>query len=98
REASRINDMGFAAARPQPPRQPEPVTTGLKRHNQTLYGMASLCRLVTPAMQLPENARFVRLQLLQRRATDARHDSGDKPALQAHLDHRDQRAILVEGG
>jgi hypothetical protein len=50
---------------------------------------AGFRHLITPAMQQPENASFVRLQLLQRRATDARNDPSDKPALEAHLDHRD---------
>jgi hypothetical protein len=37
-------------------------------------------------------------QLLQRLALDARDHSCDKRARLAHLDHDDERAILVQGG
>src|SRR6202022_4895834 len=37
-------------------------------------------------------------ELLQRLALNARHDAGNEPARQAHLDDGDQRAVRFEGG
>ena len=41
---------------------------------------------------------LVGLQLLQRLALDARHETCNEPARCAHLDYRDQRAIEIKGG
>jgi hypothetical protein len=75
RNAGRVNDVGLDTTGPQPTRQPEPVTTSLKGHNQTLDVAAGFRRLITPAVQLPKNVSFIRLQLLQRRAINARRSN-----------------------
>ena len=51
-----------------------------------------------PALQQSKQRLFVRLQLLQRLALDPRDDPGDQPARLAHLDDRNERAILIKGG
>jgi hypothetical protein len=56
---------------------------------------ARLGRLALPAPQKPEQRFLARLKLLQRMALDPGNDPGDKPARLAHLDDRDERAILL---
>jgi len=56
-----------------------------------------LC-LLAPTMQQPQQRCLIRLQLLCRVPLDTRNNAGDKPARLAHLDHRDQRAILIKSG
>ena len=44
------------------------------------------------------SASSSRLELLQRVALDPGHDAGDEPTRLAHLDDRDDGAVLLEGG
>ena len=44
------------------------------------------------------NDTLVDRELLQWLALDARHDAGNEPARQTHLDDGDQRAVRFEGG
>jgi hypothetical protein len=49
-------------------------------------------------MQQPQQWFDLGRQLLQRMTLDPGDDAGDEPTRLAHLDHRDQRAILIESG
>ena len=57
-----------------------------------------LLRFLAPAMQQLEQSCFVWVQLLCQMPLRSRNNAGDEPARLAHLDHCDQRAILVESG
>jgi hypothetical protein len=60
--------------------------------------MPSLKSFMTPSVYELKKLVLVGLQLLEGLAFDARDHSCDKPARQAHLDHDDKRAILVQDG
>src|ERR1019366_9893681 len=45
-----------------------------------------------------QQCALVDRELFQRLALDARHDTGNEPARQAHLNDRNQRAVRFEGG
>jgi len=49
-------------------------------------------------VQQPQQLILIRHQLLQRVPLDPWHDRANQPALLAHLDHRDQCAILFKSG
>ena len=98
RNTGRMNDIGLDAAAPQPSREPEPVATSFKGYDQTADFAAGLRCLIAPAVQLSNQARFIRLQLLQRCTSYAWNHPGDESGLQTHFDHSYQRAILIEGG
>jgi hypothetical protein len=89
---------GFNAVRPQPTGQPEAVATGLECNRDPMNVKAGLLCFPAPAMQQPQQPRFVRFQLLCRVPLDLRDNPGDQPARLAHLDDRNRRAILVESG
>jgi hypothetical protein len=55
-------------------------------------------RFLSPSMQQPQQCALVDRELFQRLALDARHDTGNEPARQAHLNDRNQRAVRFEGG
>jgi hypothetical protein len=90
--------MRLDAARPRPTGQPEAVPSSLVGHRDPRNRAASPCRLVPPAVQQPQQLFLIRCDLLQRMALDPRHHCSDKPALLAHLDHRNQCAILIQSG
>ena len=96
--AVRLDHIGFDGVRPQPAGQPEAVAPRLERDRDPVDIAPDLLRFATPAMQQLEQSCFVRVQLLCRVALDSRNNAGDEPARLAHLDHCDQRAILVESG
>jgi ABC-type Fe3+/spermidine/putrescine transport system ATPase subunit len=58
--------------------------------------MAGLRRFVAPAMQKLKERIAVRAKFLQRIASESRHNAGYQPARLAHLDHRDQRCVLLK--
>lgn len=60
--------------------------------------MPKLCRLVAPVVQQPEQRVFLGAKLFQRMTIQAGDNSSDKPAREAHLNDRDQRAILFQDG
>jgi hypothetical protein len=91
-----VNNVGFDITRTQPPRQPEAVTSGLKGDGDTRDIAAGLDRFVAPPLQQPQQRLLVRNQLLQRVAFHPRNNAGDEPARLAHLDDRNERAILTE--
>jgi hypothetical protein len=48
-------------------------------------------------MQQFQQCALIDRELLQRLALDARHDAGNEPVREAHLDDDDQRAVRFEG-
>ena len=96
-DARRVDHVRLDAAGPQPARQPEAVAAGLEGHRDARDRAPGLGRLVPPAPQQPQQRLLVRLELLERLALEARDDPGHQPARLAHLDDRDQRAVLVQG-
>jgi hypothetical protein len=94
----RVDHMGFDAVCSQPAGQPEAVASGFISDRYSLDIAPSFLRFATPAMQQPQQSFLVRGELLYRLSLDPRDNGGDEPARLAHLDHGDQRAILVESG
>jgi len=88
----------FDVVRQQPTGQPETVAAGLEGDRNPGDVAAGLLCLRSPAMQQPQQPCFVRFQLLCRVPLDPRDHAGDEPARLAHLDHGNQRAILVKSG
>ena len=89
---------GFDAVPPQPAGQPEAVTPRLQRDRYPVDVAPGLLRFLASAMQQLEQSCFIWGELLDRLPLDPRNNGGDEPARLAHLDHCDQRAILVESG
>ena len=98
RDACRMNDVHVDAARAQPPRQPEAIATGLVGDGDARDRPSALARLVAPALQQVQQSGLGGRELLQRLAFDPRNAPGDEPARLAHLDDRNERAILVQDG
>jgi hypothetical protein len=92
-----VNDVGLDAARLEPACQPEAVTAGLEGDYNALDPASCFLRFLPPSMQQLQQCALVDRELLQRLALNARHDAGNEPARQAHLDHSDQRAVRFEG-
>src|SRR4051812_30347426 len=90
-----VNDVGFDIAGPEPARQPEAVAARLKRDGDARDRAAFLGGLGTPAHQQTEQFPFTRFELLQRMALDPWNDAGNEPARLAHLNHRNDRAVLL---
>jgi hypothetical protein len=84
-------------ARPEPARQPEAVTAGLESDRDAFDPVSCFLRFLSPAIEQIQQCALVGLELLQRLALDARHDAGNEPARQAHLDHGNQRTVRFEG-
>jgi hypothetical protein len=94
-DARRMDDVGFEAACPQPPSQPEAVTAGLEREGDPSDRPASLHRLVPPPLDQLQQCLLVRIELLQRVALDAGHNPSNEPAGLAHVDHGNESAFLM---
>src|SRR5580658_6399791 len=60
-------------------RQPEAVTAGLEGDCNPFDPMSCLLRLLPPAIEQFQQRALIDRELLQRRALDARHDTGDQP-------------------
>ena len=84
-----MNDMGFDTASAEPARQPEAVTAGLEGDSNPFDPMSCFLRFLPPAIEQFQQRALIDRELLQRRALDARHDTGDQPTRLAHLDHGD---------
>src|SRR5882757_7722979 len=93
-----VNDVGLDAARLEPARQPEAVTASLEGDCNALDPASCFFRFLSPSMQQLQQCALVDRELFQRLALDARHDTGNEPARQAHLNDRNQRAVRFEGG
>src|SRR5271156_3418618 len=92
-----VNDVGLDAARLEPACQPEAVTASLEGDYNAFDPASCFLRFLSPSMQQFQQCALIYRKLLQRLALDARHDAGNEPARQAHLDHSDQRAVRFEG-
>src|SRR6516162_5476001 len=93
-----VYDVSLDAARLEPARQPEAVTASLEGDCNALDPASCFLRFFSPSMQQLQQCALVDRELFQRLALDARHDTGNEPARQAHLDDRNQRAVWFEGG
>src|ERR1700746_3235452 len=93
-----VNDIGLDTARLEPARQPEAVPAGLERDRDALDPASCLLRFLSPSMQQLQQCALVDHELFQRLALNARHDTGNEPARQAHLNDCNQRAVRFEGG
>src|SRR2546428_13067085 len=91
-------DIGLDAPLSEPARQPKSVTPRFIGDDDAFDLTSGLNGLMTPSVHEFQQLVLVGFQLLQRLALDARNHSCDKPARLAHLDHDDERAILVQGG
>src|SRR4051812_7883533 len=95
--AGRVDDVGFDAAGPEPARQPEPVAARLEGDHDARNRATLLGCLGTPAHQQTEQFHFAWFELLQRMALDTWNNAGDEPTRLAHLDDRNDRAVLLQG-
>ena len=95
--AHRVDEMSLDLAVAEPAGQPEAIPPSLEGDDDPPDRPSRPDRLVSPTMQDTEKCRLVRLYLFSRAALDARHDAGHEPARLAHLDDRDQRALVIEG-
>src|SRR3974377_488429 len=59
---------------------------------------ASLAGFVAPTMQKSQQSLLLGIELLKGLAPDARNKRCNAPLRLAHLNHGDDRAILLEGG
>src|SRR5271155_4120418 len=84
-----MDDMRLDPASNEPTRQPEAVAASLIGQRDPADRPASTHRLVSPALNQPQQCRRIRLQFLQRLALDARHDAGNEPARQTHFQDTD---------
>src|ERR671927_237831 len=97
-DARWMDDISFNATGPQPARQPEAVAPGLESHGDTADRAPGFGRLALPALQQSEEHRLIRIEPLQRVPLEPRNDAGHEPARLAHLDARNKRALLIQGG
>src|ERR1700749_316857 len=78
--------------------QREAVTDSLEGDCNALDPASCFLRFLSPSMQQLQQCALVDRELIQRLALDARHDTGNEPARQTHLNDRNQRAVGLEGG
>src|SRR5215469_8988221 len=93
-----MDDMNFDIACPQPARKPEAVATSLIGNHDALDLTPSLGGFMAPTMQKLEQPFLVGIKLLQGVAFNPRNQRRYQPLRLAHLDHGDDRAILLQGG
>src|SRR5258705_6000167 len=79
-----VNDVGLDAAHLEPARQPDAVTASLEGDCNALDPASCFLRFLSPSMQQLQQCALVDRELFQRLALDARHDTGNEPARQAH--------------
>src|SRR3954468_7672070 len=92
-----MDDVGFDAAGPEPAGQPEAVAARLEGDRDAGDRAAFLRGLRTPAHEQTEQFHLAWFELLQRMALKAWANAGDKPALLHQLNHRKDRAVLLQG-
>src|SRR5437763_7984389 len=92
-----MDHMRLHPARPQPARQPEAVPTSLEGQCNSRDLFTGPDCLIAPAMQQGKQPFWARLQLLARLTLNAGKHTGNQPTRLAHLDHGNDRAILVQG-
>src|SRR5512133_4281476 len=76
----------------------KPSRPALEGDCNALDPASCLLRFLSPSMQQLQQCALVDSELFQRLALDARHDTGNAPARQAHLNDCDQRAVRFKGG
>src|SRR6476646_3209462 len=81
----------------EPARQPEAVAAGFEGNRNPRDLFTGPDRLIAPAMQQTKQPFGIRLQLLARLTLNAGEHPGNQPTRLAHLDHGNDRAILVQG-
>ena len=90
------------ASMPVPPAASAPATSRLDRPRRPPRSDDRAARPSSASSRQRCSSRnsspSITVELLQRLAIDAGHDPGNQPTRLAHLDHRDQRAILIESG
>jgi hypothetical protein len=92
-----VDNVGLDVARPEPTRQPEPVTAGLESDSDAFDPVSRLLCLRSPSMQQLQQCVLVDPKLLQRLTLDPGHDAGNEPARLAQLDDGNQRLVRIEG-
>src|SRR5260370_8348207 len=93
-----MDHVGINAASPQPTGQPKTIPSGLIRDRNPRDLLPRLDGLVTPTIQKLQQLLWIRRNLLQRFAIDARDHAGDEPARESHFYDDYERAILHKGG
>jgi hypothetical protein len=77
---------------------PEAIASGFISGDDALDLAPSLAGFVAPTMQELQQRLLVGSELLERLAFDAGNNRRNEPLRLAHLDHGDDRTILLEGG
>ena len=98
RDARRVNDMSLNAVSPEPARQPEAIATGFEGDGNACDLPAGLTRLCAPAVEELEEGVLVRSELFERMTREPRDYARHQPTGLAHLDHYDDRVILIQRG
>lgn len=80
----------------RPTRQPEAVASGLVGNRDPIDQLSRQLGFVTPAMQQLQQCLRISVEFLERPALKAWNNRCDEPLRLAHLDHNNQRGILVE--
>jgi hypothetical protein len=93
-----MDDISLDVTRPQPARKPEAVPASLISNDNALDLAPSVAGFIAPTMQELEQPLFLGIELLKGLAFDARDKRCDQPLRLAHLDHGDDRVILLESG
>jgi hypothetical protein len=97
-DACGMDDIGLDCLCLQPARQPESVPPGLIGADDPPDRLPGLACFIAPALQQLQQSARVRIKLLQWTPLDSRKHRRNEPLRLAHLDYRDQCAILLEGG
>jgi hypothetical protein len=78
--------------------QPKAIASGLVSDSDALDPAPGLAGFVTPTIQEPQRHRLVGIEPLERLALNAGNNSINEPLRLAHLNHGDDRAVLLEAG
>src|SRR5215467_5606484 len=84
-----MDHMGIDAANSQPTRQPKAIAPGLICDGNPCDLLPGLDGFVAPAIQKPQQHLWVRSDLLEWFAIDARNHAGNEPVRQAHFKDTD---------
>jgi hypothetical protein len=96
--AGRVNDACLDATGAQPAGEPEAAAAGLESDSNARNRVPGPGGLVAPALQLPQQARLVHLELFERLALEAREDRCNEPTRLAHLDDCNQSSLGLAPG
>ncbi|WP_287307146.1 hypothetical protein [Mesorhizobium sp.] len=98
RDARWMYDISLDSVRLEPARQPKAVASSLIGDNDAPDFAPGLDGFAAPAAQQPEHRIRVGIELLERVTFKARDRRSNEPLCLAHLNHCDQRAVLIKGG